>query len=190
MKKGIPRTTSGLTLATRKVTSKNLTRLALFSTEKAATTIPYVSSIVPSIFWAPMSVSLMGKPSCLAKVGWMILTSLPESIKARPWALLMPLNWTGYCMQGVRSRAFSLAPVVNVEVAETDTGFLTSETLDTCLHSAPICCSYNTWPHLGPSFFFFFSCLRPRSRWFRRPGCLWFPWNPSCLYATSSFCPF
>ena len=47
-------------------------------------------------------------------------------------------------MQGTRSRASSLAPVVDVEVAETDTSFLTSETLDTCLHSVPICCSYNT----------------------------------------------
>ena len=47
-------------------------------------------------------------------------------------------------MQGTRFKASSLAPVVDVEVAETDTSFLTSETLDTGLHSAPACCSYNT----------------------------------------------
>ena len=46
-------------------------------------------------------------------------------------------------MQETRSRASSLAPVVDVEVAKTDTGFLTFDALDTCLHSALVCCSYN-----------------------------------------------
>ena len=47
-------------------------------------------------------------------------------------------------MQGTRSRASFLAPVVDVEVAKIDTGFLPFEALDTSLHSALACCSYNT----------------------------------------------
>ena len=47
-------------------------------------------------------------------------------------------------MQGTRSRASFLAPVVDVEVAETDTSFLTFEALDTCLQSVPFCYSCNT----------------------------------------------
>ena len=46
-------------------------------------------------------------------------------------------------MQGTRSRASSLAPVTDVEIAETDTSFL-AKALDTHLYSAPACCSYNT----------------------------------------------
>ena len=60
MRKGISRTISGLTLATRKIFSKNLTRFALSATEKAAITL--VFSVAPSIFCASMSVDLMGRP--------------------------------------------------------------------------------------------------------------------------------
>ena len=45
-------------------------------------------------------------------------------------------------MQGTRSRAFSLVPVVDVEVVETDTSFLAA--LDTCLQSVSSCYSCNT----------------------------------------------
>ena len=42
------------------------------------------------------------------------------------------------------SRASSLASVIDVEVAETDTSFLVSEVLDTGLRSASVIYSYNT----------------------------------------------
>ena len=38
--------------------------------------------VMPSIFCAPTSIGLMGRPSSLAKVGWMALALLPESSKA------------------------------------------------------------------------------------------------------------
>ena len=46
-------------------------------------------------------------------------------------------------MQRICSRAFFLAPIVDVEVAETDTSFLSSEALDTSLRSAPAYYSYS-----------------------------------------------
>ena len=150
MRKGIPKTTSGLTLATRKVSSKNLTRLALSVTEKTTTTIPKVSRMVPSIFWALMSVVLMGSPNYWAKVGWMTLTSLSESRSADMgtdfFRKVMGYRMHGTCAKFGYSPLLSssssltsgvptastvsivsaLVPVTGVEVVETDTSFLTS----------------------------------------------------------------
>ena len=44
-------------------------------------------------------------------------------------------------MHGMCSRASSLALVIDVEVAKTDTSFLTFETPDTCLYSISSYCS-------------------------------------------------
>ena len=79
VKKSIIKTICKLILATRKISPKNLIQLVLFITEKAITTISKVSSVVPSIFYASTFVNLMRKPSSVAKVGWMALTSLLES---------------------------------------------------------------------------------------------------------------
>ena len=69
MKNGIPKTISRLTLATKKISSKNLTQLALSVTEKAATTISKVFSIMPSILCTSTFIGLMERPSSHAKVG-------------------------------------------------------------------------------------------------------------------------
>ena len=46
-------------------------------------------------------------------------------------------------MPGTHSKSSSLTPVVDVEVAETDTSFLTFKALDTYLESVFFCYSYN-----------------------------------------------
>ena len=173
VRKSISRTTSGLTLAIRKISSKNLTWLALSVTEKAETTIPKMSSMVPSIFCAPMSVGLMGSPSFRARVGWMVLTSLPESksadldtdffqkviryrihgtharfgysplLSSSTWPISAVSTASAVPTDSAASTASSLVPVTNVEVAETDTSFLTlvSSFKDNCWHSGPYFCS-------------------------------------------------
>ena len=148
VRKDIPKTTSGLILATKKVSSKNLTRLALSVTDKAVTTIPKVSSMVPSIFCASTSVSLTGSLSFQARAEWMALTSLPES-KSADIDTDFFRKLMGYRMHGTRTRfgyspllstpslptsvdstasatTSSLVSITGVEVAETDTSFVAS----------------------------------------------------------------
>ena len=171
MRKSILKTTSRRTLANRKVSSKNFIRLALSVTEKAETTIPKVSSMIPSIFYAPMSVGLMGSPSFRVRVGLMVLTSLPESRSAdidtnffrkvmgyrmhRSHARfryssspsLSPLPTSAastapaVLTDSVASTASFLVPVTSVEAAKTNTSFLTP------VSSSEDICWYN-----GPSF--------------------------------------
>ena len=69
VKKGMLKTTSGLILATRKVSSKNFTQLALSVIEKAATTNPKVSSMMPLIFYTSTPISLIKRLSVFVKVG-------------------------------------------------------------------------------------------------------------------------
>ena len=154
MRKGIPKTTSRLTLATRKVFLKNLTRLAWFLTEKAATTIPKVSSVVPSIFYAPMSVGLMKSPNSWIKVEWTVLILLPESKSAKMGTNFFQkmmeyqmhktyARFSGYSLllfsstlpAPAASAIFSLVSVTSGKVAKTDTSFLApfSDFGDTCL---------------------------------------------------------
>ena len=46
-------------------------------------------------------------------------------------------------MHGTRSKASSLASVIDVKVAKTNTSFLTSETLGTCLSNISFCYGCN-----------------------------------------------
>ena len=82
-------------------------------------------------------------------------------------------------MQGMRSRASFLVPTIDVEVVETDTGFLTSEALDTCSSNILFCYSCNTRSYLSPYFLFYGH--QPPPYWLRWPG-----WNPAWLCATFS----
>ena len=68
------------------------------------------------------------------------------------------------------SKVSSLAPIIDVEVVETDTSFLTSKVPDTGLRNSPVCCNYNTSSPLGPSSFSIFSYFQPRLFWLRRRG--------------------
>ena len=150
MRKDIPRTPSRLILATKKISSKNLTRLALSVTEKVTTTLPKVSSVVPSIFYALTSIGLTERPSFLVKVGWMALTLLPES-KSTDTGTDFFWKVMGYQMHGTCKRFSGFLPllllpsipvpagstasavptisflvsVIGKEVARTDTSFLT-----------------------------------------------------------------
>ena len=170
VRKNISRTKSGLTLATRKVSSKNFTRLALSVIKKAVTTIPKVSNMVPSIFCALTSVGLTGSPSFRARAGWMALTLLPKSRSANIdmdfFRKVMEYRMHGTCTRFRYSSllstpslptlvdstastvsidsatASSLVSVTGVEVAETDTSFLASG--DTWWRNTPFGDSYST----------------------------------------------
>ena len=121
-----------------------------------------------SIFCTPMSVGLMGRPSSLAKVGWMALTSLSELSKAschchrdhtghQNWHLWLSWpywpwnqhsffrNQTGYQMQGTHSKVDFLAPVTKAEVVKTVASLLR-------------CCSFLAWDILS---------LLKQMRWLR-----------------------
>ena len=63
VRKNILKTTFGLTLANKKFSLKNFTQFILSIIEKAVIIIPLVSSVMPSIFYAPTSIDLMESPS-------------------------------------------------------------------------------------------------------------------------------
>ena len=59
-------------------------------------------------------------------------------------------------MHGTHSRAYSPAPIIDVDVAKTDTSFLTSKPSGTCPSNVPFSYSCNTWSDLR---FFFLSMI-------------------------------
>ena len=173
VRKDIPKTTSGLILPTRKVSSKNRTWLALSVIEKAMTTIPKLSSMVPLIFCALISIGLMGSPSSQARVGWIVLTSLLKSKSAN---IDTDFFWNvmGYRIHGICIRfkyplllslpslptlavstalavptASSLVPVTGIEVAKTNNSFLTPSLdlnlEDICLSNVPSNGRWSIW---------------------------------------------
>ena len=166
MRKSIPKTTSGPTLLIKKVSSKNYTWLTFSVIEKAATTIPKVFNIIPSIFYAPMFVSLIRRPDLFAKVGWMALTLIPKSKSINTstdfiWKV-MGYQIYGTCARffgysyslflpflpapaiSIVSTAFSLIPVTSVEIAIIDTSCL-YHFRDIWCHNVSISDSYNNW---------------------------------------------
>ena len=81
-RKDISRITSNLVLATRKVFWKNLGLPPLDSVWKSVISIPKVSKVKPSIFWALTLVFQIWRPSFRAKAGLMALILLPLLSKA------------------------------------------------------------------------------------------------------------
>lgn len=139
----IPKVTFILILATKKRSSKRWDFLSLSSIEKEAITILNVSSRLSSIFWASISVLCTQKSRYSAKLGHIVLISLPKSVKA---FITYISNWARYWMLGTHwsSRklasvlAFILVFITNIEITKTNTSFVASYQ-DTCLCSGRSC---------------------------------------------------
>ena len=58
-----------------------------------------------------------------------------------------------------KTKIFFLIPVIDVEVVETDTSFLTFETLSIWLYNVPFCHNDNIWSHLHLSSFLITSAI-------------------------------
>lgn len=131
VKKSIPRATSMLVSANKKVSPKKQDLLSLLSIKKEVITILKVSNLLSSIFWAPTSVLHTQRSSFLAKLGCIALILLLESmsalIKCWPNCIKYWMHGNRYSSSlGTTESVSVLATVTNAEVAETDTSFFTS----------------------------------------------------------------
>lgn len=129
-----------------------------------------MSSVLPSIFYTLISIDLIGRPSFLGKVRWMVLTSPLKSSSANTDFLLKAIGYRmhktyirlnlgflpsslallvvlGFLLFSIFSTTFSLVTVTSVKSTKTDTSFLTlvSISKDPCWRNSFFSCCGNIW---------------------------------------------
>ena len=166
VRKNIPKITFRLILANKNVFQKNQTFPRLFLTEESDITILKVSRQDQSIFCAPTSIFPVRRPNFVMKAGCIVLTLLPNSIRALMSLSLLSSffwqNYTGYQMHGTRLKvAFLLISVIRAEVAKTNTSFLRCPG------------SFEIWNSSLQNGLFYYSCnTQPRLRAFDLSRCM------------------